>query len=374
MYEDAPKTFTYDNQEYTPGNFGNSYSNAPVTLRDALVHSLNVVTVDVAMEVTIGRVMSLAAKAGLPKVQKAFPAMALGTSEATPLQIASAYTVFANLGTRVTPIAIDRVTTGSGATVAAPTTAKSQVLKPEVAYLMTSFMKDVVNRGTAAKLRARGFKWNVAGKTGTSRDGWFAGYTPNLVCAVWVGFDDNSQLGMTGADSALPIWADFMTAALNEHPEWNGDWQMPTSIEQAEIDPKTGLLAKPEDPNKRVELFISGTAPVNVTDAAPDEEGQPLPEPTTGGLDNLELPSLPELNPEATPKPKPGTRPDGRGMSQGDGTTKLEGTVTLDIDPTTGLIADPSVCPVIRTKTFVIGQEPRRYCGPEYHNGKTVQK
>jgi penicillin-binding protein 1B len=374
MYEDSPKTFTYDNQQYTPGNFGNSYSNAPVTLRDALVHSLNVVTVDVAMEVTIGRVMNLAAKAGLPKVQKAFPAMALGTSEATPLQIASAYTVFANLGTRVTPIAIDRVTTGTGATVAAPTTTKSQVMKPEVAYLMTSFMKDVVNRGTAAKLRARGFKWNVAGKTGTSRDGWFAGYTPNLVCAVWVGFDDNSQLGMTGADSALPIWADFMTAALTEHPEWNGDWQMPSSIEQAEIDPKTGLLAKPEDTNKRVELFISGTAPVAVTDAAPDMEGLPLPEPTIGGLDDLELPPLPELSPGPTPKAKSGTKLEGRGVTQPDGTSKLEGTVTLDIDPTTGLIADPSVCPVIRSKTFVIGQEPRRYCGPEYHNGKTVQR
>jgi len=186
-----------------------------------------------------------------------------------------------------------------------------------------------------------------------------------------VGFDDNSQLGMTGADSALPIWADFMTAALTEHPEWNGDWQMPTSIEQAEIDPKTGLLAKPEDTNKRVELFISGTAPVVVTNEAQDEEGLPLPEPTTGGLDNLEPPPLPELSP--TPKAKSGTKLEGRGMPQGDGTTKLEGTVTLDIDPTTGLIADPSVCPVIRSKTFVIGQEPRKYCGPEYHNGKTIQ-
>src|SRR6266705_339727 len=95
-YMDEPTTFTFDNQEYSPGNFGDTYSHAPVTLRDALVHSLNVVTVEVAMEVTIGRVMSLAVKAGLPKPARAYPAMALGTSEATPLQVASAYTAFAN--------------------------------------------------------------------------------------------------------------------------------------------------------------------------------------------------------------------------------------------------------------------------------------
>jgi penicillin-binding protein 1B len=225
-YMDEPKTFTFDNQEYSPGNFGDTYTHQPVTLRDGLVHSLNVVTVDVAMEVTIGRVMNTAAKAGLPKPPRAYPAMALGTSEATPLQIASAYTAFANLGSRTTPIAINRITTGEGVTVASPTTQRNEVLRPDVAYVMTSFMKDVVNRGTAAKVRQRGLKAVLAGKTGTSRDGWFAGYTPNLVCAVWVGFDDGLQLGLTGANSALPIWP-ISCSTLNEHPEWAGDWDMP---------------------------------------------------------------------------------------------------------------------------------------------------
>ena len=237
-YMDEPKTFMFDNQEYSPGNFGEKYSNQPVTLRDGLVHSLNVVTVDVAMEVTIGRVMNLAAKAGLPKPARAYPAMALGTNEATPLQVASAYTAFANLGTRSTPVAINRITTGEGVTIAAPTTQKNEVLRPDVAFVMDSMLKDVVNRGTAAPVRARGFKANVAGKTGTSRDGWFAGFTPNLVCVVWVGFDDGSQLGLTGANSALPIWTDFMSVALAEHPEWEGDWQMPEGIQQVEINPK----------------------------------------------------------------------------------------------------------------------------------------
>src|SRR5262249_24800555 len=260
-FEDEPKTFTYDNQEYSPGNMGDKYSMEPVTLRDAMVHSLNVVTVDVAMEVGIGRVMNLAAKAGLPRVPHAYPAMALGTAEATPLQVASAYTAFAAGGSRPAPIAITRVTTGKGTTIAQPTAQKNEVLRPEIAYIMTSFMKDVVNRGTAAPIRARGFKYNVAGKTGTSRDGWFAGYTPDLVCVVWVCFEDGSQLGLTGAASALPIWGDFMSAALTTHPEWTGDWQMPSGIQENDIDPTTGAVATTDTTNKRPELFINGTLP-----------------------------------------------------------------------------------------------------------------
>src|SRR5689334_9492931 len=359
-YMDEPKTFTYDNQEYTPGNFGETYTHEPVTLRDGLVHSLNVVTVDVAMEVTIGRVMNLATKAGLPKPPRAYPAMALGTNEATPLQIASAYTAFANLGTRTTPIAINRVTTGEGTTIAAPTTQTSEVLRPEVAFVMTSFMKDVVNRGTAAKVRARGLKQVLAGKTGTSRDGWFAGYTPNLVCAVWVGFDQGEQLGLTGANSALPIWADFMQVALAEHPEWEGDWEMPPGVQQVEINPKTGAPTAPGDTEKRAEYFINGTGP-NDASETPTEEATPV---------ELPSPSPIETYPEApigTPAPLPSPR---RAPTLPD--SGLEGTITLDIDPTTGLIA-VETCPIIRTKTFVLGTEPKKYCGPEYHRGRTIE-
>src|SRR5687767_3109849 len=317
-YMDEPKTFTFDNQEYSPGNFGESYRNAPVTLRDGLVNSLNVVTVEVAMEVTIGRVMNLAAKAGLPKPPRAYPAMALGTSEATPLQIASAYTAFANLGTRTSPIAINRITTGNGVTIAAPTSQKNEVLRPDVAYVMTSFMKDVVNRGTAAKVRARGLKMPLAGKTGTSRDGWFAGYTPNLVCAVWVGFDDGSQLGLTGANSALPIWADFMQVALAEHPEWAGDWEMPAGIEQVEVNPATGALTQLGDAEKRVEFFINGTGPSTTTaDALEEETPEELPSPTPG-FEPLPMEPIPSPSPLPSPR-RPAVIPDGR----------LEGTITL---------------------------------------------
>ena len=359
-YMDEPKTFTYDNQEYTPGNFGESYSHEPVTLRDGLVHSLNVVTVEVAMEVTIGRVMNLAAKAGLPKPPRAYPAMALGTSEATPLQIASAYTAFANLGSRTTPIAINRITTGDGVTIAAPTTQKSEVLRPEVAYVMTSFMKDVVNRGTASKVRARGLKSVLAGKTGTSRDGWFAGYTPNLVCAVWVGFDDGSQLGLTGANSALPIWSDFMSVALAEHPEWEGDWEKPAGVEEIEINPRTGKPTVPEDTEKRTEYFINGTGPND--SELPKEEASPVELPSPSPIEQpYEEAPIPLPSPSPTSRKAPALPDSG-----------LEGTITLDIDPTTGLIA-VETCPVIRTKTYVLGTEPRKYCGPKYHQHNTIE-
>jgi penicillin-binding protein 1B len=305
--------------------------------------------------------MTLAAKAGLPRPARAYPAMALGTNEATPLQVASAYTGFATLGTRTTPIAINRITTGSGVTIAAPTPQKNEMLRPDVAYVMTSFMKDVVNRGTAAKVRARGFKANIAGKTGTSRDGWFAGYTPNIVCVVWVGFDDGSQLGLTGANSALPIWTDFMEVALGEHPEWQGDWQMPEGIEQVAINPKTGGPASAEDPEKRIELFINGTSPQNATPLEEETEATPEADEMPQPPDQVLPPAIVEPAPMPSPRAKPP-----RSELRTDEAGRLEGTITLDIDPTTGLIAVES-CPVIRTRTFVLGTEPRKYCGPEYH-------
>ncbi|HEY9282141.1 MAG TPA: PBP1A family penicillin-binding protein [Pyrinomonadaceae bacterium] len=376
-FVDEPKTFTFDGQEYSPGNYADSYTNGPVTLRDALVHSKNVITVDLAIELTMGRVMRLAGDAGLPRPQRSYPAMALGTHEATPLQVATSYTPFATLGSRALPTGISRVTTGRGATVAAPSAQRQNVMRPEVAYIMTSFMKDVINRGTAARVRASGFRHNVAGKTGTSRDGWFAGYTPKLVCAVWVGFDDGAQLGLKGSDSALPIWQDFMSAALAQHPEWQGDWDEPAGVEHAQIDPRTGLLAAPDSEKPRDELFISGTAPTEQSTVTEDEaEGEGEADAEGGEFDYLPAPSASPGAPDLAPPPEPGATPrrrtpalEGRGERQSDGSTRLMGTITLDIDPTTGLIAAPT-CPVIRAKTFQIGQEPRRYCGPEHHTGR----
>lgn len=249
IFRDEKKVFSFNQDTYSPNNYGDFFSNQDITLRDALVKSKNVITVDLAMQLNIGKVMNLAHRAGLPKIEKAYPSMALGTAEATPLQMAEAYTMFANLGDTVSPIAINRVTTGDGETIAAPVGEKKNVLRPDVAYIMNDMMKDVLNRGTAAQIRAWGFK-NVdgkrgyAGKTGTSRDGWFAGFTPELVTIVYVGFDDGSNLNLKGSDSAMPIWAEFMRDALNLHPEWNGDWQMPATIQRAEIDIRNGTVIR----------------------------------------------------------------------------------------------------------------------------------
>ncbi|MGI8786892.1 MAG: transglycosylase domain-containing protein, partial [Pyrinomonadaceae bacterium] len=156
IFKDEKKSFLVGTDTYSPNNYGDVFSNKEMTLRDALVKSKNNITVDLGIQLNIGKVMNLAAKAGMPKVEKAYPSMALGTAEATPLQVATAYTTFANLGDAASPIAINRVTNGEGQTVAAPVTVKKKVLQPDVAYILDDMMKDVINRGTAVDARAWG--------------------------------------------------------------------------------------------------------------------------------------------------------------------------------------------------------------------------
>ena len=277
ILKDEKRVFTFGRDTYAPNNYGDTFSNKDITLRDALVKSKNTITVDVGMQVNIGRVMTLAAKAGMPKVEKAYPSMALGTAEATPLQVATAYTTFANLGDRVMPTPITQITNGEGTTVVASQPEKKNVVRSDVAYIMNDIMKDVINRGTAAEAQAWGFK-NVdgktgfAGKTGTSRDGWFAGFTPHLVCVVYVGFDDGDDLGMKGSDSAMPIWADFMKEALVRYPEWNGDWVMPATVRKAEIDIRNGSLIRELDFAEAANLKPSPSPSASASPAGPADD------------------------------------------------------------------------------------------------------
>jgi penicillin-binding protein 1B len=136
------------------------------------------------------------------------------------------------------------------------------VLDPRVTYLVTNVLQDVINRGTGAPVRARGFTAPAAGKTGTSRDGWFAGYTSNLLCIVWVGFDDNRDLGLQGGLTAGPIWAEFMKRAI-ALPAYQDvhDFRVPDGIAMVSIDPETLQLATTSCPVVREEVFIAGTQP-----------------------------------------------------------------------------------------------------------------
>jgi penicillin-binding protein 1B len=270
---------------------------------------------------------------------------------------------------------------------------------------MDDIMKDVINRGTAAHAQQWGFK-NVdgktafAGKTGTSRDGWFAGFTPELVCVVYVGFDNGDDLGMKGGDSAMPIWADFMRGALDQHPEWNGDWSMPVGVRRAEIDIRDGKVLRELDPAaslnikdkedaanrkavngplsvadeaqnpevdaavnavpaefRRVELFISGTIPTkaldeseetnNTLEIAPEEGEIPTPSPSQTPVSGTwEDSSEPPENTGSNRKRPP---------------RESEKMVSVMICPVTGMRATAN-CPTREMRTYRKGEEPKDFC------------
>ena len=263
IYRDAPQTFQYDHATYSPANYGRSYSMHDVVLREGLIRSLNVVTVDLAIRTGLASIAATAARFGLPRPE-AYPSMALGTSEATPLQMAAAYSAFANGGEMFEPTVIARVVDiNSGETIVNGPTTSRQVIKPATAYMITDMLSAVTQRGTARRASSSFKNVAIAGKTGTSRDGWFVGYTPNLVCAVWVGFDDNQQLGLTGAEAALPAWIDFVKEAIAIRPSLGGaSFLRPRGITSVRIDPETGQLAGPYCPTAQTVSVASQFAPV----------------------------------------------------------------------------------------------------------------
>jgi penicillin-binding protein 1B len=211
---DEPTSFWFDGKPYEPSNFEHKFY-GPVTLRQALAHSMNVATVKVAEKVGYDKVVAMANRAGMNYKIQPTPAVALGAYEITPLEAAGAYTMFANSGDFLKPSFLSLVRDDKGKVVYKNKTGDKQVLDQRVAYLMTSMMEEVLRTGTAAGVRAHyGLNIPAAGKTGTSHDGWFAGYTSELLCVVWVGFDDNKELNLEGAHSAAPIWAEFMKRAL----------------------------------------------------------------------------------------------------------------------------------------------------------------
>lgn len=264
-FVDEPTTFYYDNDKtYEPSNFHEVFY-GKVTLRYALTKSLNIPTVKIAEKVGYRTVLDLAQRDGLTMDTWATPAIALGSVGVTPIEVAGAYTAFANRGEWTKPNFIEEIRDQKGASIFQSAPEKRPVLDPRVAYIMTNIMEDVLRTGTGAAVRSRGFALPAAGKTGSSRDAWFAGYTSKLLCIVWVGFDDYRDVKTEGARAALPIWTEFMKRAHQHRMYKNvSGFDAPDGVVSAEIDPDSGQLATGSCPNVKTEVFIAGTQPVNL--------------------------------------------------------------------------------------------------------------
>jgi penicillin-binding protein 1B len=313
---DEPTTFMFDGQEYEPQNFEHEFY-GPVTLRKAMAKSLNVATIKVAEMVGYGTVVSLAHKAGISEDVKATPAMAIGSYVATPLEMAGAYTIFANKGVRVQPGFLSLVKEPGGKVLLDQKPQAKAVLDPRVTYLMVSMLEEVLRTGTAAGVRSRGFVVPAAGKTGTSHDGWFAGFTSDLLCIVWVGFDDNRELNIEGAHSALPIWTEFMKRALAIRRYSDAKpFPAPDGVVTITIDPQSGMLATPGCPEQKPEVFIAGTEPVSACTLHGGHSGQTtvsgwdFPPSTTQPVPARPYDSsLPPRRADGNPPPGPNTPP-----------------------------------------------------------------
>jgi penicillin-binding protein 1B len=262
---DDPQDFAQAGQPpYIPSNFEKGEYPGMVTAADALAHSLNIATIALAQEVGYNNVASLAHSVGIVKA-KPTPSMAIGTYEATPLDMAGVYTTFANYGVHLKPWILASVRNPNGDIVADFAPEAKQILDPRVAYLTQSLLEGVINRGTAASVRGLGFTAPAAGKTGTSHDAWFAGYSTNLLCIIWVGNDDYSNLNLEGAKAAAPIWAEFMKRAI-KLPQYSDmkPFTQPDGVEVLRINRATNLIADSSCPSDSITVaFLNGTAPTS---------------------------------------------------------------------------------------------------------------
>jgi len=194
---------------------------------------------------------------------------------------------------------------------------KQPILDPRIAYIMTSMMETVMNSGTAAGVRARGFTAPAAGKTGTSHDGWFAGYTSNLLCIVWVGFDDYSDLRLSGADTAAPIWAEFMKKAVT-FPEYEGvkPFTQPSGVVDVKLDKVTNRLATPTCPDDYIAAFLAGTEPTDTCDHAASSQQQGFfsrvlglgPKPPPAVSNTSDEPGQDPVQQQASTQPEPAAK------------------------------------------------------------------
>jgi penicillin-binding protein 1B len=264
MVWDEPTTWTYDEQEWTPRNYDGEYD-GQIPLRRALALSRNIATIKVADQIGFQRVASLWKKTNISRTDlQGYPSIALGVFELTPMEVATAYTMFVNGGVIKPLRGITRVQSGENSIVPKPLSGP-RVAREQTTFLLTHMMRSVINEGTGAGARAAGFTLDAAGKSGTTndlRDAWFVGFTPELLAVVWVGFDDNTPLGLSGTQAALPIWTEFMRRSLAGQE--NVAFEPPDGISFVEIDRDTGRLALPTCPRVTNEAFLAGTEPLEI--------------------------------------------------------------------------------------------------------------
>jgi len=276
-------------EEFTwkPKNYGEKFY-GPTSLREALAHSRNVVTVRILEDIGVGYAIGYARKLGIESPLNRDLTLALGSSAVTPMEMAVAYGVFANGGIRVPPTFITRILDRNGRVLESVdpadfpggaaegqtllTQSAVRVISQETAYLMTNLLESVVQGGTGWRAKTLGRP--VAGKTGTTndlKDAWFIGYTPQLVAVTWTGFDQERPLGEneTGSSAAAPAWVSFMKEAIKTFPA--REFTVPDSIEFHPVDPKTGLLASEDSESYLIEAFAPGTAPSRYSNDQPSE-------------------------------------------------------------------------------------------------------
>ncbi len=259
---DEQTTYQVNGQDYTPRNFEGEY-HGQVNARFALMRSLNNATISLASLVGFDTVATLAQQLGIASA-RATPAVAIGAYDATPLDMAGVYTAFANGGLKIDPWMVASVRTPSGDVLTDFTPTSKQILDPRVAYLTTSMMEAVLQgKGTGAGVRNLGFTVPAAGKTGTEHDAWFVGYTTNLLCIVWVGNDDYTDLKIEGAHAAAPIWASFMKRAV-ALPQYSdtAEFTPPDGVQLVQIDSVTNLPADNScSTDTYTAAFLDGTVP-----------------------------------------------------------------------------------------------------------------
>ncbi len=264
VLEDSPIAVQVGKAVWRPQNYDLRF-HGNVPLREALANSYNIPAVRAAIKAGVPNVIKTATSIGVQSRLEPYPSIALGSFEVTPLEIAFAYSVFANLGVKAEPVSILAVATRDGKLLESREVKMKRVAPASVCYVVNDILQDVFNSGTAAKVRQYGFTRAFAGKTGTTnnyRDAWLVGYSPRILTLVWIGFDDGHSVRLAGGEACIPIWTAHMNRVEGIVPDV--DWKRPDDVITRVIDPESGMLATPYCPQQRREIFVAGTEPTSV--------------------------------------------------------------------------------------------------------------